>query len=176
MQVHYNNARALDGQSDQSGFDLCTTDQLRANDADVMAFGSINFSINPRSTLSLTCDYTVPAGTPALHLFSASPHMHTLGKAMTTTKSTNGGSPEMIVSQPAFSFQTQLAYPTSVDLAAGDVVENVCTWQNATDNVVSFGENTSNEMCFDFVAYYPAITSPLFSWVTPSVFASCRSQ
>jgi hypothetical protein len=172
MQVHYNNARALDGQSDQSGFDLCTTDQLRANDADVMAFGSINFSIPPRATLTQTCDYTVPQGTPALHLFSASPHMHTLGKAMTTTKM--GGAPQTIVTQPSFSFQTQLAYPTSVDLAAGDTVETACTWQNAGDTTVSFGENTSNEMCFDFVAYYPAITSPLFSWVTPSVLASCH--
>jgi hypothetical protein len=137
-----------------------------------MAFGTINISIPPRASLTATCDYTIPTGTPDLHLFSATPHMHTLGTAMTTTKM--GAAGATIVSQPAFSFQTQLAYPTSVDLAAGDVVETACTWQNSTDSTVSFGENTSNEMCFDFVAYYPAITSGLFSWITPSVFPSCH--
>jgi hypothetical protein len=36
--------------------------------------------------------------------------------------------------------------------------------------------------CFDFMAYYPAIPDmtvfglPLFTWVTPSAFATCTNE
>ena len=30
-----------------------------------------------------------------------------------------------------------------------------CTWGNPTDRAVNFGENTEDEMCFDFLMLYP---------------------
>ena len=48
--IHYNNARALQNQSDSSGFQVCETDQLRPNNAGVLAFGSMDFTIPPRTS------------------------------------------------------------------------------------------------------------------------------
>ncbi len=42
LQVHYNDASGKNvGQTDNSGYDLCTTDKLRPNDAAVMAPGTV---------------------------------------------------------------------------------------------------------------------------------------
>lgn len=169
MQVHYNNAKALAGQEDSSGFDLCTTDQLRKNDADVLAVGSVNFSIPPRTTLDLSCTYT--NGDGPIHVFEVTPHMHLLGESMVATDVTTS---TPIVDKP-FSFQAQLGYPVAIDIANGDTINTHCVWANTTDQTVSFGENTGNEMCFGFLAYYPKITAPLWSWTTPSILASCTS-
>ena len=45
----------------QQTYDLCTTDKLRANDAGVVAFGSTKFSLPPRATTTVKCDYTLPS-------------------------------------------------------------------------------------------------------------------
>src|SRR5262249_27345190 len=58
LQVHYNNAKGLSGQSDESGYQLCETDELRPHDAGVVAFGSVKFAIPPRAAShTVKCDY-----------------------------------------------------------------------------------------------------------------------
>ena len=37
----------------------------------------------------------------------------------------------------------------------GDSVRTTCTYDNPGSIPVTFGENTENEMCFDFVLAYP---------------------
>jgi hypothetical protein len=56
-----------------------------------------------------------------------------------------------------FSFTEQASYALTppVQLEAGDKVVTTCTYENPTDHAVTFGENTANEMCFNFAAYYP---------------------
>jgi hypothetical protein len=57
-----------------------------------------------------------------------------------------------------------------------------CTWKNPGDTTIAFGENTGDEMCFDFIGYYPNIPDktifglPLFTWVTPSQSATCAKE
>jgi hypothetical protein len=38
-------------------------------------------------------------------------------------------------------------------LGAGDNVITTCTYNNDTNNAVTFGENTGDEMCFNFALY-----------------------
>jgi hypothetical protein len=42
-----------------------------------------------------------------------------------------------------------------VQLETGDQVITTCTYDNDTDKAVRFGEDTSDEMCFNFASYYP---------------------
>jgi hypothetical protein len=181
MQLHYNNARALPDQVDSSGYDLCTTDQLRQYDAGLLGFGSVNFKINPRATLNLQCDYKLSNKFQNVKFFSASPHMHKYGTAMTTYRLPGGtGAPETVLEQKAFNFENQAAYPTSNAVAPNDVIRTTCSFKNTTDKQIKFGEATDEEMCFDFVGYYPKIKDetlfglPIFTWVTPSVGATCK--
>jgi hypothetical protein len=181
VQVHYNNAKAQTG-TDASGYELCTTETLRPNDAGVVAFGSTSFSIPPRSTTTVQCDYSLGAQFANVKLFNASPHMHTRGAALSTQHIPGGnGTPEMVLDQKAFSFEAQGNFPITKSVTTGDLMRTRCTWKNPGDTTISFGEGTSDEMCFDFVGYYPNIPDvtlfgvPVFSWITPSLNATCAA-
>lgn len=181
VQLHYNNAQGLEGQTDQSGFDLCTTDALRPNDAGLIGFGGTQFSIPPRSKKTITCDYALPATFPGVTLLRAWPHMHILGTALKSERIA-GGKSDVIVDDPNFSFQAQLSHPVAMKLSANDVVRTSCTWNNSTDKTVRFGERTGDEMCFNFVTYYPSLASltppgsdvPAVSWIAPAEGADCQ--
>jgi hypothetical protein len=173
VQVHLNNTKGLPTQNDSSGFDLCTTDKLRPNDAEVMAFGTFGIYLPPRSTVDYGCNWTAQAG--ELHIFGMWPHMHKLGKSMSGSILRNG-TEIPLVNVPSFDFSGQGNYPVSVDVQSGDVIQSHCVFDNTTDQTVTFGENTGNEMCFDFAFYYPKITSPRWAWTTPSLRSSCQTQ
>jgi hypothetical protein len=183
LQLHYNNALNVPGQQDLSGFDLCTTEQLRQYDAGVVAFGSINFKIPPRASYAITCDYTLPQDFRNVKFFSASAHMHKLGTAMSTHRLPGGanGAPEKVLDVNPFDFENQSGYVTQNAVNPGDVIRTRCAWKNTTDKQVGFGEGTSDEMCFDFVGYYPNIPDrtflglPIFTWITPSQSARCTA-
>lgn len=169
IQVHYNNAQGLEGEQDETGFDLCSTDQLRANDADILATGTTEISIPPRATRTTTCEFNVPQSFGSIKVISSWPHMHKLGRAE-YAKRIRGGAEVMLLDAPTYDFSTGgSAGPVDVDLMGGDTVRTMCKWQNASGDTVKFGEGTADEMCFAFLTYYPKITSGLFHWALPSV-------
>ena len=180
IQTHYNNVAQLLGEQDQSGVDLCTTTELRPYDADIMAFGGVNFSdIGPNQEATLECTTNIPsiAGSAfPIQIFQAWPHMHQLGRRFTSVIEKSGGGTTVLADVPNYDFEYQIAYPTSAELAVGDTVRTRCTWQNATSGSVGFGEGTGDEMCFNFVGYYPRIELPQWSWLVPSGIASCSWQ
>ncbi len=182
LQIHYNNSNTKTG-SDQSGYELCTTEDLRPHDASVLAFGSTKFDIPPRATHTIRCDYRLDKRFEGVKFFNASPHMHVLGQSMSTERLPGGnGTPETIFEQKNFSFEAQANYPIDKSVAPGDVIRTRCTWKNPGDTRVGFGEGTGDEMCFNFIGYYPAIPDrtilglPVFTWVTPSHSASCTVE
>jgi len=185
VQLHYNNAKNLAGQRDASGMELCTTEDLRPNDAAVLAFGSVRVNIPPRSTTKIACDYVFDDRFKGATFFTASPHMHKRGQSMSTRRLVAGKSPELDVhTQAIFDFENQGGRPINVKVAPGDVFRTECTFKNPDDKTITFGENTDDEMCFHFMNYYPAVPDkrglglgPVgkrlpgggFSWVTPSI-------
>ena len=174
VQVHYNNIKALVNQTDQSGFDLCTTDQLRPNDADVLAFGTRTFTIPPHDTLDITCSVTIPAELSGLNVIAAFPHMHQLGSSIETTLDPpDGGGAVSLGAQPTWNFQSQTWFPLTQEVDKGDVVKTRCAWNNTTDAPVSYGPYTEDEMCYSFTMYYPKITSTKWYWGNPALTSTC---
>lgn len=178
VQVHYNNAKGLPNQTDNSGYQLCETDQLRPNDAGILAFGSMDFSIPPRTqSFTVTCDYKLDERYQGVKFFGASPHMHTQGIAIGTERIPGGtGAPQMVFEQKPFKFENQENFKLDhTPVSPGDVMRTTCVWKNTTDQVIGFGEDTADEMCFNFLAYYPAIPDktlgpiPIQTWATPSL-------
>ncbi len=168
IQVHYNNAQGLKDQVDETGFDLCATNKLRPNDADILATGTVAIQIPPRSKYQVDCDLAFPAQYGSINVVSSWAHMHKLGRAESATRM-RGGQATPILSAPTYDFNTGAgANAVNVALTAGDTVHTTCQWQNAGDTTVSFGEATSDEMCFAFLTYYPKITQPKFRWVIPA--------
>ena len=172
VQVHYNNVNHLAGEMDSSGIDVCTTDQLRPNDAATVAFGTTQINVPAHATLDETCSYTIPSGYSNLQAFAAFPHMHQIGTLIETTDIPGGtGAPENLGSQPDWSFQSQEWFNINATINAGDVIKTRCAWSNPGDTPVTFGEDTSNEMCFSFTMYYPAASWS--SWITPAAASTC---
>ena len=47
-------------------------------------------------------------------------------------------------------------YATPAVINPGDRLETTCSFTNTTDTMVTFGERTEDEMCFNFVLAWPA--------------------
>jgi dopamine beta-monooxygenase len=103
--------------------------------------------------------------------------MHKHGSSISTERIPGGnGTPEMVFEQNPFSFEHQDDFKLpNKEVAPGDVMRTRCTWSNPGDTAISWGENTSDEMCFNFFMYYPAIPDeslgpiPIQLWITPSL-------
>jgi len=177
LQIHYSNLMHLDGQKDSSGYQLCSTAELRPNDADIMAFGTYKLDIPAQGTADITCDLTLPALTPTLHGISAMPHMHKLGTAIQTTLLPKGGAePVDLGTADPWSFESQVwtQLGESATLNGGDVVRTRCAWKNPGNQDVHFGEQTSDEMCFGFLMYYPRIETAGWQWGAPAFASTCK--
>jgi len=166
VQVHYNNIKGLSGQTDSSGFSFCTTDQPVKYDADVVAFGSMSFNIPQNSTLNWTCPYTLGSVFEGLQVFAAFPHMHQLGLGIETEQQLAGGGIVDMGKNSPWNFQSQIWFPLATTLHQGDVVTTQCSWQNNTGASVGFGQNTEDEMCYSFTAYYPKAN--FATWAQPA--------
>jgi hypothetical protein len=174
VQVHYNNVQHKSGQTDASGFDFCTTDQLRPNDADGVVFGTTSISIPAHGASDISCRYAVPNELNGAHLFASMPHMHQLGTSIATSLTKKGASaPQDIGSRTAWDFGNQPYEAISATLGAGDTVTTRCAWKNPSDKSVGFGPYTEDEMCFSFMMYYPKIQSTQWSWMMPAIRSSC---
>jgi mono/diheme cytochrome c family protein len=173
VQVHYSNLNALSGERDGSGVDLCTTKDLRPNDAGMVAFGTMQIRIPRGETLDTTCDFAVPDTFDGRRFFSAFPHMHQLGTRIETELLPSaGGAPVDMGKQTTWSFGNQVWFPIDATLKAGDTVRTRCAWKNTSRSEVRFGEATSDEMCYSFSMYYPVI--PNIPWMQPALRAQCR--
>jgi hypothetical protein len=173
VQVHYSNPQALSGETDTSGFSLCTAPP-RANEADVMAFGTQNFTIPP-GPYSRTCTVDVPSQLAGIKLVAAMPHMHKLGTSISTTLTpSGGGTPVDLGTIAAFSFNNQAWLPLNATVGSGDTITTKCSWANTTGAPVKYGENTANEMCYSFTVYYPKVNLSVWSWAVPAATSTCQ--
>jgi len=97
-------------------------------------------------------------------LLDVIPHMHLLGHDMTVTATLpNGTKRELIHVEPYdFNWQTRYTYKEPVHLPTGTHLALVAHYDNSSANPhnpnnppkkVTFGEQTTNEMCFAFFTY-----------------------
>lgn len=175
VQLHYNNVQALEGEQDATGFDLCSTANLRANDADVVAFGTQRFTIPAGANHTSDCTMQVPAQFAGVKVIAAMPHMHEIGSRIVTQVEHADGTMQPMGAVQDWNFNTQYWEPLNVGLVAGDTVRTTCSWDNTQGSQnVRFGENTSDEMCYSFTMYYPRI--PEMIWALPATVAQCQHR
>lgn len=173
VQLHYLNTGKT-AIEDRSGFELCASETLRDNDADIMAFGGHEFTIQAQSQLSVTCSIDVPSYGETTHLFAAFPHMHRLGASISTSvRSQGSGAPVDIGSVGEWSFDEQRWLPIDYVLEPGDRVDTTCKWNNPESHAVGFGPGIDDEMCYSFTMYYPRIENPDWHWALPALYSTC---
>ena len=99
------------------------------------------------------CDFPV---TGSLTLYSASGHMHELGRSFRMELNPDSDESLLLLDIPRWDFHWQDSYqfvePVTIDF--GDVLRMTCTWDNSLSEdprYVVWGEGTSDEMCFGTV-------------------------
>lgn len=100
----------------------------------------------------------------AITLMDVIPHMHWLGHDMEVTATLPDGSTKQLIDVDHYDFnwQTRYAYRDPVHIPAGTTLSLVAHYDNSSNNIhnpneppkrVTFGEQTTDEMCYAFFSY-----------------------
>ncbi len=124
------------------------------NEAQVMLMGPFNIAIPPMQEATVQGGCTQEGATT---LFAIQPHMHQIGSHMrVVAESSIDG--DIVIHDEPFDFDRQEVHLIDpVRMAAGDFVSVECTWQNPTSSFVTFGDSSTQEMCFGVVYRYPKV-------------------
>jgi mono/diheme cytochrome c family protein len=154
LDTHYYNLGNSQDELDKSGVDVCITRTFREHTAGTYPFGTLAIELEPgkKTDVTATCNVTTPNG--PVYLLSSSPHMHKLGYWAQLYRTRAGE--QLMLHDQSFNFEFQDVKPLDrVELKTGDVVTTVCKYENTTSGRVRFGQDTDDEMCFNFALYYP---------------------
>lgn len=90
-------------------------------------------------------------------VLSVSPHMHQLGTHAKIVAELDSG--DMTLHDDAYDFYEQKVFPLSpaLEMKQGDRLRVECSYNNTTGSTVSFGDSSTEEMCFAGIYRYPAI-------------------
>jgi hypothetical protein len=158
LDIHYNNLGSTSTETDMSGVEICALKKANFRPKTATTTNALSaFLINvpPRATdveITATCNHS---GQP-FRLLSASPHAHRFAHHMKFTVEKANGETITMHDKP-FNFEEQTTYPMTppIEIVSGDRIITTCTFTNDTDRTITFGENTGNEMCFNFALYEP---------------------
>ena len=95
-----------------------------------------------------------------MKIFSVFPHMHLLGQRMVVETGPDADNLVEVFRRDPYVFDAQSLSPIDVTIKAGDIVRVTCGYENTLDEVVTFGESTTNEMCF-FIGFATQATHEL---------------
>lgn len=153
LQMHYNNGMLEPGLVDDTGVDLYVTDP-QPNEIGMVATGKLGFQIPPfeEATIASQC---VPKHD--ITIVASMPHMHEIGKSFQHTVIRGNGDVETIVEVENWSFGDQPFYWTPTVVTTEDRMITSCTFQNDNAFTVTFGDDTEDEMCFNFFYHYPPL-------------------
>ncbi len=112
-------------------------------------FGTMNVYIPPKKDISLEGICKVDEN---ITLFAAFPHMHLHGTHLNVKLVRPGKSPVQVFERAPYDFDDQHLETIDLTLSPGDEMRVTCGYFNTSDKVVTFGESTTNEMCF-FIAF-----------------------
>lgn len=163
LQMHYHNTAHYDDALDQSGVALCTTDTPREHLAGIYTLGSVDINIPPYASGHQAIGECPSWATNFLpepvHAIASFPHMHEFGTSFRTEvlRGSDTGPLETLVNIDTWVFDNQRYYEHDpiFTIHPGDSIRTTCTFDNTSNQAVTFGEKTEDEMCFNFVMLYP---------------------
>lgn len=148
LQMHLFNA------SDKSATQSVEIRMHRAASADVTpvspwAIGSSQIHVPPRAAGSAQNVCTMSGPVDIVAVF---PHMHMLGRSLKVEVGQSMAAMKPLYARDPFSFDDQRMEKMKISLQAGDMLRVTCDYMNTSDNEVTFGESSTDEMCF-FVGF-----------------------
>jgi hypothetical protein len=187
VQWHFYNSTGSQ-QMDKSSVQICTVPKtMRPNiggvtwlgTEDLMGnvwFGGSGMPAHKETTFTTTCEpaRTGMNATDPIHIIGFEPHMHRIGKHMTTSVVKADGTTSVIFDKP-FSFGNETHYYESYTLMPSEKLITSCTFNNTNDYGVPFGESSDSEMCYQFAFAYPVHALSNFAASILGVTDTCWS-
>ncbi len=152
LQIHYNNGAGVTDAVDTSGIRLYVSDAA-GTEYGMASPTTFAIVVPPESTATATKTCTA---TMDFDIIAGFPHMHEIGSTFTHDVIRQDGSVENLITLTGWNFEAQYFYEIPVRVNAGDQLRMVCGYDNPTNSMVVGGQNTSNEMCFNFMVVVPA--------------------
>ncbi|XP_045624015.2 dopamine beta-hydroxylase [Procambarus clarkii] len=169
LEVHYNNPSLISGRVDSSGIALHYTNHLRQYDAGIMELGleySSKMAIPPAMNTFTLSGYCVPEctalGLPeeGIYIFGSQLHTHLTGLRVWTKHLREEEELPELNRDDHYSthFQEIRRLPSPVHVLPGDALITTCEFSTTSrDNVTVGGFAISDEMCVNYVHYYPKV-------------------
>jgi len=177
--MHYDNPDGTEvGELDASGIRIFYSEKLRENECGVVALGdavqALNFMDPPESNIPkgvskfvthCSADCTQKLFPNGATIFSSILHMHQVGRRIWTEHSQNGTN---TVRQwnDFWDHNFEIAVPKDYKVQAGDSLKTTCVHVTQKEGMV-WGLQSSEEMCVDFVFYWPRVSPIFFCGVNP---------
>jgi len=176
IEIHYDNPNRLSGVSDHSGVRVHWTPVLREYNAGVMAIADawLNLPAIPPQQKEVHREISCPSEctsewTHDIHVFNQFNHQHQIGDMFYSTlwNKTNHFISE-IGRTEYYSFDHQHFLGEEFIWHRGDRMNVHCVWNSMSrTNRTFMGLDSSDEMCFHYIYYYPALYT---SYKNPYLF------
>ncbi|XP_011167262.1 tyramine beta-hydroxylase [Solenopsis invicta] len=167
LEVHYNNPELHQGVVDSSGIRFVLTKTLRKYDAGVIELGleyTDKMAIPPQQEAFMLSGHCITectgVGLPqsGIHIFGSQLHTHLTGTKVVTRHVRDGEELSLLNYDNHYSthFQEIRLLPKPVTILPGDSLITTCTYNTMKrDNVTLGGFAISDEMCVNYIHYYP---------------------
>jgi len=170
LEIHYDNPSGVTGLLDKSGIRTFRTEALRPYNAGVMQLADPGVELYGQqlphgiSKYAFQCNSDflsiITAGSSSVTSFGRILHMHQKGKKISSRQYASNGVLRRLSEIEYFNFNYQDMpagdKETTWEIYADDRFEVDCYYDSGTSNV-SFGPGSSDEMCIDFIYYYPYV-------------------
>jgi hypothetical protein len=160
LQVHYH-PHGEHSHPDQTEVGVYFAPSQPKNLMTILPIFNTTFTIPPHDS-SYEVAATWPLPMPAATLWWVAPHMHLLGKSMKVEATRPDGSTECLINieEWDFNWQGSYAFKEPITIPSGTRLSLLATYDNSSNNPrnpnnppkpVSWGEETTDEMCLAFV-------------------------
>jgi mono/diheme cytochrome c family protein len=164
LQVHYH-AHTLTPQPDRTSYGVYFSDAPDPQEMRILPIVNRSFTIPPNDPNYRVDGSLLGIGFPLLlptKIWLVAPHMHLLGKKMEVYYKAPNGSEQCLIriDDWDFNWQGTYRYEHPIDVPAGTILGLRAWYDNSSGNLrnpnrppkpVSWGENTTDEMCLAFV-------------------------
>lgn len=159
MQTHFDNPANESGLSDTSGIDIYVTANMREFDAGMLVLGDGRIRLYGQevgdNVHTFECSSScTQAFTGNLTVFGNMFHMHKWGQQMYTQQYRDG----LLLDEwraDFYDYAFENYYSRERQIMPGDELKTTCVHKDVSTASVKWGLDSAEEMCMDFVAYYP---------------------
>lgn len=162
LEMHYINS-ADTAQMAQAQVDIYAADPATIHDEAALLFtGSPDINIPAGQTFELHQFFTVPSylDLSQSKIFAITGHEHHLGTGVKLSVAPSKTGPMTSIYDPSPFMWAEPAtanFATPFSIPVGGGLDITCDWDNTQGSgAVSFGEKTTDEMCFAWMYYYPS--------------------